>query len=240
MAEENEVQPVFLGMASLIDETPTQKNRADGYLTYYEQITNHPGFLDSAAVHLDRAEEAGAEVTASRIQLWFLQQDFGSIVRAAGSMSNQEIDDAWTAYRIGDAFLAVGQPGKGLPFLQRAVELAPAHLRFLNKLAAGYHQDAQTEAAISTYDRVLAAHPKFHEAYNNRGFARIILGDADGAESDFLAALALEPDEVQTIANLASLYYNTGRLDDARTYAERLLQIEPSNPAYLQLWQLLN
>ena len=82
--------------------------------------------------------------------------------------------------------------------------------------------------------------PKFSDALNNRGFTYLVTGNLDAAESDFLTALALDPDAIQPLANLASLYFNTQRNDQARQYVEHLLKLEPNNPQFLQLMDLLN
>lgn len=143
-------------------------------------------------------------------------------------------------YRIGEAFLSTGQPTKAVHYLELALDHAPEHLRFLNKLASAYKNDGQLHRALSTYDAVLEANPKFEVAYNDRGFTRVLLGDFEEAEADFLTALALDPDAIAPLGNLASLYYNTNRKVEARPYLQRLLELDPDNPDYLRLWKLLN
>ncbi len=109
----------------------------------------------------------------------------------------------------------------------------------MNKLASAYGADGQLNAALSIFDDILEANPTFDEAYNNRGFTRVVLGDLQGAEEDFLAALALNPDDPSYLGNIASLYFNTNRKAEARPYARRLIELEPANVRYQQLWSLV-
>ncbi len=239
--EEISAQKEFVRLASLIEAAPPARDVAEGYLTYYEEVTNHPGFLDSAAVYLEKAQQETSQqaLAAPLIRLWFWQDAYDAIIRLALTLDEQTIRDPWTLYRIGEAFLTMGRPREAIHYYDLAVRLAPEHLRFLDKLASAYSQDGQLNEAISIFDTILEANPTFDEAYNNRGFTRVVLGDLQGAEEDFLAALALNPDAPHYLGNVASLYYNTNRKAEARPYVQRLLAMEPGNASYRQLWDLV-
>jgi tetratricopeptide (TPR) repeat protein len=122
---------------------------------------------------------------------------------------------------------------------EAAVRVAPQHLRFKGKLADAYAASRRLDRALTLYDEILAANPTRADMYNNRGLARIARRDFQGAEADFEQALALNPDAEQALANLASLYYNTGRQDEARALAERLVRLVPDNPRYQQFLSLM-
>ena len=239
--EEMEAQKKLVGLASLIENDPPITDVVKGFLTYYEEVTNNPVFLDSALVYLERAraEAPARELAPLWIWAWFWRQDYGSIIGLAGSLNAQTIQDPWTLYRIGEAYLSTGQPANAIRYLQLAVGRAPEHLRFLNKLAAAYTNAGNFNEALSIYDSILDVNPNFEAAYNDRGFAHILMGDFEAAEADLVTALDLDPDAISPLGNLASLYYNTGRGDEARPYVQRLLELDPDNPDYLNLWSLV-
>ena len=224
-------------LASLLEQSPGLSSIAEGYLTYYETVTNHPGFLDSALVYLARAQQGGEDVNDILIRTRFLQQDFEEVVRIA--RNPELVEDAWTAYRIGESYLSVGQPHDAQTYLEIAVRLAPEHLRFILRLASAYSQNGLQQNAIDLFDAVLAVNPKMTDAYNDRGFAHVLRGDAEQAEADFKEAIALDPDSERALANLASLYYNTGRKEEARPYVQRLLDIDSGNLQFRRLWLLV-
>ncbi len=240
-AEEATDRRRFVRMAGLIDPNPPPEEMAEGFLTYYEEITNQPGFPDSAAAHLEKAlrTKTPRELARPLVWAWFRQGRFDEIIRLARTLHPTDVPDAWTWYRIGEAFLTTGQADEAVTYLERAVERAPEHLRFLTKLGVAYHQAGRLDRALATFDAVLQANPTFAEAYNNRGFTRAMRGDVAGAEADFKAALALDPDAVMPLANLASLYFNLGRKEEARPLAERLVALDPGNPNYQSFLRLL-
>ncbi len=241
-AEEGDAsQKRLVRLAALIDKSPPPEEVAEGFLTYYEEVTNHPGFLDSAAAYLEQAQRTKTpqELARSLVRLWFWQKNFGAIKTLAPTLDPNAVDDAWTWYRIGEAFLSTGAPQDAAMYFRRAVDHAPGHLRFRNKLGAALSQSGLLDEALATFDAILTDNPKFEEAYNDRGFTRALLGDMAGAEADFRAALALDPDAILPLANLASLYFNTDRKAEARPLVKRLLELDPSNDDYRMFWNML-
>lgn len=229
-------------IASLLDETPSFRDKADGYLTYYSEMTNNPVMLDSAAMYLEKARRKFSDkvLAPSLVRLWFWQKNYAAIRKLAASFKEGELDDAWTFYRIGEAFLSAGQTRPAVQYFEGAVKREPQQLRFLNKLGTAYSRNGKIEKALATFDRILQANPKFDDAYNNRGFVRVMKRDFAGAEADFKAALQLNPDAVLALANLASLYFNTNRQAESRPLVQRLLEIDPNDQEYIQFMNILN
>lgn len=226
--------------ASLVGSAPTDLDFAKGYLVYFEEMGNRPGFLDSAAVHLDRARQTASpsELAPSLIRLDYLRGDFAPIRSLVGSLDDDQLD-AWTLQRVGESF-AIGENwDEAVNYFQRAVNLAPGHLRFRRKLANALSSGNQLNAALDIYNPILTDDPTFDLVYNDRGFTYVLLGDNASAEDDFLHALSLNPNIEMALANLASLYYNTGRTADALAYAQQLVRRVPENPAYRQFLDLL-
>lgn len=224
----------FVRLASLTTPQPTDHQLGEGYLAYYEQFNNVQRFLDSAAVHLTRAqrEEPAGEMARALIRLWFLQEDFQAIAQFVAAGNLLGVSEAWTYYRVGEAYSKLQRHEDAKSYYGRAVDLAPDHLWFRTKLAAASVALERPQEAIPIYDAVLADNPLFQQALNNRGYARVLTGDLAGAESDFKEALALDPDARQPLANLASLYFNTGRAAEALKLVERLVSLEPQNQEY--------
>lgn len=61
----------------------------------------------------------------------------------------------------------------------------------------------QHEAAIADYDKAIRLNPKEDEAHNNRGLAKVSLGQLQDGVSDYDKAIKLNPD--------VDAYYNRGR-----------------------------
>ncbi len=225
-------------LASLIAPAPTDRDVAEGFMGYYEEVTNRPGLLDSAAARLEkaRARVPLARLAPSLIRLKFLQGDYAGVRALAPQVKAADLD-AWALYRIGESFKHGQQYPRAIEYLRQAA--TPYHLRFRQQLASAYGDAGQPAAALAEYDAILGQDPTFEDAYNNRGFVRLQMGDLAGAEADFRAALGLNANAEMALANLASLYFNTGRAAQARPYAERLVQLVPSAPQYRQFLEAI-
>ncbi|MDA0875665.1 MAG: tetratricopeptide repeat protein [Bacteroidetes bacterium] len=245
--QEVEDQTRFIRLASFMDRNPHPRQRADGFLTYFEQFTDRPGMLDSAAVYLReaqrRADAAPSSLDATErqrllqswIRLWHLSDDHAAIRRAVQLSGFEAPEDAWTFYRIGEAFASISDFNAAVRWYQEAVRLGPDHLRFMDKLGVALTQAGRASEAAAVFDRLIAANPKFEAGWNNRGFLFLLQGDLERAESDFRAALKLDPALEQAQANLASILINTGRPEEARPLVDDLVERHPQNPEYRQV-----
>ncbi len=230
-----ETKKTFVRLASLTNSRPTDHEMGEGYLAYYEQFNNVEQFLDSAAVHLDRAqrEDPSTDMVRALIRLWYLQKDYTRIKEFVDAGKVVGVREPWTYYRIGEAFSSLQLFDEAKNYYGKAVDLAPDHLWFRTKLAASQVALGHPEVAIAIFNDVLEDNPVFEDAYNNRGYAWVLLGDFPKAEADFRKALSLDPDARQALANLASVCLNTGRADEALSLVDRLIKLDPENQQYL-------
>jgi tetratricopeptide (TPR) repeat protein len=239
--DELQRQKEFFRLACRTQDQPSPRLMAEAYLTQFEQFTAKPWLLDSAQANLRRAIQSEGEgsVVRARVRLLYLQGDFPSLMQFAQTHSPGSITDAWTAYRIAEAWKQSRRLPEAIQWLQRAHELAPGHLRFKNKLASALISNQQPREALVLLNELVGAYSKDAAVYNNRGFAKVLLNAFPEAEQDFRQALALDPDSETALANLASLCLNTSRPDEAKEYTRILLRKSPENPDYLRLRDIL-
>lgn len=240
-AEEAQRQKDFLRLACRTQDNPSDRLMAEGYLAQHEQFTSLPWLLDSAASCLKRAQSASSEAEILRplVRLRYLQQDFAALTQLSQRHTPATVNDAWTAYRIGEAWSQQQQVQQALPWLDRAHQLAPGQLKFKTKLASALVSSKQVDRALTLLNELVGAYSKDPSVMNNRGFAYVLQGDMNAAERDFLRALQLDPDSEIAIANLASLYLNTARQDQAKKYTAELIARDPKNPQYQKLATML-
>lgn len=106
------------------------------------------------------------------------------------------------AMGLGDALTASGDWAGLLAFAEGLLKLDPADrpghaLRGQAYINRGQPGDA--ERARDAYDEALRHHPGIFLFANNRGVARTMLGDANGALADHSLALELQPDYVPAL-----------------------------------------
>ena len=240
--DEVESRRKFIRLASLIDKRPTDSNIAEGFLSYYELITDRPGMLDSAEVYLRRARttEPEADLSESFIRLWYLRLEYQKIRSFVRSSNRDVFSSAWSFFRIGEAYAASNDFGIAIDYLETAVDMSPGHLRFKERLASTYTESGRPARALELYEEIDAVNPNLEDAVTNRGYAHMVAGDFDRAELDFLHAISLYPDAEVALANLASVYANTGREGQAKTLIERLISLDPGNRRYIQMFRAVS
>jgi len=130
----------------------------------------------------------------------------------------QDPDMAW---RAGHALMVMA--GAGFATAQDAVDmLAPACVRLphsvecLDDLALAYLRGGQADAANTAVQQALQLDPTNMTTLLINGSARDALGDQAGAEAAFLQAATLRPSSPLPWQNLAALYTEEGRQDDAK------------------------
>lgn len=233
-------QKAFFRLACRTDAKASHLTMAQGYLYYFEQKEAQPFLLDSALLHLRKINTTGPEKVVAWVHYYYLRNDYPGMDRFLVQTDYSAVTDAWTWYRMGEAQNGLGAKDKGLSMFEKAVALAPKHLHFRNKLAAAYMGAQRMDDAKRLLDEILTDNPRFGAALNNRGFLRVRSGDFTAGEADLRQALALDPDAVLPLANLASLYVNTGRVPEARPLAKKLLAVDPDNQDYQLLWNIVS
>ena len=88
-------------------------------------------------------------------------------------------------------------------------------------------------AAVSSFQRALALHPKYEEAENNLGLAWLELNETEKAKVAFQTAIDWQgdsPTDAQPFLNLGSLYASQSSFEQAIPYLEKAALLAPSNP----------
>ncbi len=118
---------------------------------------------------------------------------------------------------------------------------AASHLRRLRRLArSGLEKAMVNEARASLYlargelrraeehaTKALNARPSFARAHRTRAIIRKERGDLPGAIDDFKSALALLPEDNESLRGLAETYLAQERVSSALRVLDRLLEVEP-------------
>jgi adenylate cyclase len=105
-------------------------------------------------------------------------------------------------YELGLAFMYLGQPEAGVPYLERAIRLSPRDPRvFAMQYGLGrcHLLLGHLDPAIELFDRVRAASPRFWDVHMWLAGAFGLAGDLDGARAELAKAERLKP-EIDSLA----------------------------------------
>lgn len=243
----------FLGLYAVNEKNPAPQIRAKAYLQQFEKFDHNPMLLDSAKKYLP--ERTTAEVRANfgdLVHYYFLRNDYMGVkntVERAGRqyaidslLTRVSFDnaDAWTAYRIGEAFFRLGDPVTSELFYKKAVDLAPYHPDFRSKYALALATQQKNFEARAQYQQVIDQNPTYVPALTNLGYLWLMEKDDKKAELYYQRALAADPDYEQALLNMAGLFMYRGDITNAISYANRALKVNPKNAQAQQLLQSID
>jgi tetratricopeptide (TPR) repeat protein len=232
----------FIGLYAINEKNPDVLTKARAYINQYEKFELKTYYLDSARALL-KDKTAGDLSTniEALVQLYFLEGNYPKIISYVNTMGVDNLlkqrltkkswsnENAWTCYRIGEAFMLQNQMKQALSFYIKANELAPYNPEFKDKLASCYAQSGDAMSAEKYYKEALAENPKFTNALANYGFLCISTGRPKDAEKLYLQGLALDPDHQTLLMNMAAFYAYTNDLKKAIQYLEKVIKKYPNN-----------
>lgn len=121
-------------------------------------------------------------------------------------------------------YMALDQKALAQASFERALQLAPGDPDISNNYGWFLCQNGQEQKALAYFQSALSA-PLYatpQTALVNAGVCSARIKDDKSAEKYLLRALQLEPDNVRALYELSELYFNSGRLAEARQQISEL------------------
>ena len=227
----------FLGLKILTKEKGSAIDMARGYIAMYEKYIQSDLILDSAAYYLQKSQLTSAEKFTTNIHYFFAREDYATIAALVANTPAAEIKDAWTNYRIGEAFFKMQDYPSAIQYLERACALHPYDLDFQEKRGTAYVYLGQMDKAAAAYEFVIAEQPKRPVALCNLGYTKVLAGQIQAGNQLYDQALALDPDYEQALINKAALLIYQRKNEKARALLDRVLKINPNNAQALMALQ---
>ena len=221
----------FLGMKCFNNNKPDPITIARSYLEFHERYAPTKELLDSALLYLGMQKEIEASKKQNRdyIRVYFLLKDYQKAVSYAETLQPAAMNDAWTAYRLGESYYQLQQADKALPWYQRATEIWKYSLDFENKYGICLLSVGRAPDALKVFQFVISENPNHISANTNLGFIYMQQGNNAMAYDYMMKADALDPDYEQNLINLAVWYHSNQKPELARKYLEHLLKRHPGN-----------
>jgi tetratricopeptide (TPR) repeat protein len=219
-------------------------------------VDEQPGFVD-AAILLSTAQEAAGQTDQAIATLAeVLRQNpesYRAQVRVAEIYeAEQQWNEAADAYKKAQtlnprataltgrravALLSAGRAAEAKVLLQDALGSARSDATdpiLLYLLAESQRLVKDLDAALATAKKLIAANPDDVRALHVLSLIQQDKGDANGAERTLRDLIARDPIDANALNSLGYMLAERGeRLDEAVTFVERALKIEPGNPSFL-------
>lgn len=137
----------------------------------------------------------------------------------------------WYYYRGQDFNMISDNKGAESDY-SRAIALDPQYYDAYLSRAILYYSLDQAEKSINDYNQALRYLPDEKMRvfiYNNRGNAKVLRKDFDGAYKDFLKAYTIEPESITTLDNMGKILNRLERGDEALFYFRKMLELDSTN-----------
>lgn len=233
--EEIEKIQKFVELKCYTTDTPDALLKTKAFLAFYEKFSSKKVYLDSVAYYLNKVESK-QNAFNSWVHYFFLNNDFTAIVNLH-QQHNGIVNDSWTLYRIGEAYYRNQNFISSLALFEKAVNISPFNLDFLNKLAATYFNLGNITKAKSVYEKIIMLQPKHKEANANLGYIYITENNFSKAKYYLSYTLSLYPDYEQAMMNKAILHFQLKEIKECNVLINRILKLNPDNITAQQLSQ---
>jgi len=170
----------------------------------------------------------GVELADSALIMHIVKQ-LQKVVEFAAPLKPSEINDPWTAYRIGESYFQVQQPERALDWYKRATEIWKYALDFQSKYGTCLLALGRTEEAMKIFEFVLSENPNHIAANVNVGFIYLQQGNNTMAYEYMKKAQQLDPDHEQNLINLGVWYHTNYRDNQAKKVLQHLVKKHPEN-----------
>jgi len=116
-----------------------------------------------------------------------------------------------------------------LPFLQKAIAIAPNIAPFHNNIANTYKALGKIDEALRHYHEALRLKTPYPEALNNLAALLYRIGKYAQALEYFQKSLRSQPQSADTHYNIANCYVQLDRLLEAKSHYETVLALHPNH-----------
>jgi tetratricopeptide (TPR) repeat protein len=156
----------------------------------------------------------------------------GNLIAALRELKKAEAlypDDHITQFDLGLTYYYRDRYEQAIEHLQRAIQLKPDYAPAVNTLGNTYSAMGQWDKAIEAYEKIIedAFYGTPHFALSNMGVAYYNKKDYAHAERYFQEALKINPDFINALAGLGTMYIDQGRYDEAVVKLGRAVRKDP-------------
>lgn len=151
-------------------------------------------------------------------------------------------EDPTLLYKLGNLYIHYDNYPTAIEYFQKATKLLPDYAQAYRNLGLAYSLNNQQDKAIDNYIIAIVLDENDYKAYFNLGNAYTTKcpfkgglleffkeGNCKEAITAYETAIKLKPEYIKAYANLAHLYQQKGKIDQAKEYYKKALEIDPEN-----------
>jgi tetratricopeptide (TPR) repeat protein len=157
-------------------------------------------------------------------------EDYAKAVTYLQKAVGKNDKDAESAYTLGRTWLELENEKNAIPQFQRAIAIDTTRNVWMYELGLIFYSQEDYKSALKYLTMAgNAGYVKTNDFYENMGFTELYTGDMDNGMKMLNGILERKPNNTELLNNIAQAMYDTKRYDDAITYYEKLLTINPKD-----------
>tara|TARA_B100001029_G_C15057401_1_gene455507 strand:- start:1725 stop:3146 length:1422 start_codon:yes stop_codon:yes gene_type:complete len=237
----------FLGLECVNNDNPSYYSITNAYLQEYDKFSKNPAYLDSASIYLKLIDMSTKEGLYSHIYYFFLNEDMDQICTIVNELGrefflnmfkNKQFNnfDAWTCYRVGEAFYNQKKYNSSILFFKQASDLSPYNLNFLDKYGSNLVMVNRFDEAKEKFQFIINENNQFVSAYNNLSrlyFENYLENQYEGDKnlSNYYCdiALSINPIYKEAMLNKIDLFIVDNDFQDAKLLLIKILDLYPES-----------
>lgn len=149
----------------------------------------------------------------------------GSCASSQSKMAQKNEKDPQHQYELARMSMRYNLTDEAIKYLNNALSLDPNHQPSYYLLGMAYVQKKNLKEAAAAFQKSLELKPDFSEAHVRLGAVYQEMGLPDKAEEEYKKSYAIDENAVASF-NLALLYYEDNKLEQALEYVQKSIQKE--------------
>ncbi|MBU1733428.1 MAG: TonB-dependent receptor [Gammaproteobacteria bacterium] len=210
-----------------------QQPNAVGALLGMGYVELHRGDLKKAESYFARMPGDSELLALGHATALIQGEQFKSALETLQHLiSTPDIKQPAAYLMLSDLMVYSGEPGKAIETLQQARQRFPGNPRIASQTARVHLFADQPEESGKQIQEAFKLNPHSLDAYLTMGALARQQGDAIGAESAFLVAITLKPDDDRGWYGLGSVASEKEDVKKGRAHLNQALAIQPNGPGY--------
>ena len=163
-------------------------------------------------------------------------EDYANAERYLQQAVSSDPSDAQSVYTLGRTEIELEKEPAAITWYLKAISLAPDRSNWIYELGLLYYNADDYKNALKYFqDAAARGYARSSDFQENVGFAELYTGDVQDGLQIMNGLMAKRPNNTELIGNIAYALYQIRRYDDAFTYYQKLMDINPKDASSLYM-----
>lgn len=167
---------------------------------------------------------------------YFRMENYGKALPFLKNAIKKNENDAEAAYTIARTYMELEDTKGMLEYYAKAVKADPSKAQWHYELALLYYNANDYKNSLKSFENALAAgYRRDNDFTENYGFCQLYAGNKEEGMKLLSTVMERKPNNVSLLSDVAYALYTTRQYEEATTYFEKVLTINPKDASSLYM-----